>query len=725
MKKTALYIIWILFFSIGTTKASVYYVNAVTGDDLWDGSSATFQNGTVGPKMTIQAAIEMAADQDTILVADGTYTGSGNRDIVFLGKEITVQSKNGPDACILDPEGSLSDPHRAFYLETNSVVDGFTITHGFGWGGGMYCVNSSPTIRNCIIELNSSQGKGGGIACDYADPVIENCVIRENTANDGGGIYGYQSNLEIRNCTIRNNLTPDSYRGGGICCESSSNLKIVSSMVNGNISENQGGGIYCDSSSAQIINSTVIGNTADSFGGGIYTSDSLLTITNCTVSANTAAWYGGGIRSWNTTEASITNCIFWNNQIHYTGGQGAEMAIGTESVLTISYSDVEIGQDQSGSPTGIYLETGCTLNWDTSTNLDADPYFVQEGYRNTNGTSEDLTDDFWTDGDYRLLDSSPCVDQGNTSLMVDYDFDLAGANRISHDVIDMGAYESGDLQVSKLAVKAGKVNPDRTRPTQSDSFAMMGRIHIAEQYLNHAEIVVRLILQDGTFEETIDTNSDLFTKNAKKPLYSYKRKFGKNETGGITSLNLDLVKDTFSITAKQINLSGLQAPVPVEIEIGSYYQSASIVGEDILNQKKYVPFQFLFGHTDSVRVEKYQYKPGKNSITNSDSLLVIGAMAVEDPLTDLTGQEVIVQWGSFEAIIPAGSEGLIPNGTKYVYKRPETLVNSSVSYVDQAILDLVNCTFKILVKNATIGWQSEPVTFGIRFDTFDQSDMVP
>jgi len=51
--------------------------------------------------ITIQDAIDSANDSDTIEVEDGVYTGTGNRNIDFKGKAITLKSKSGnPENCI-------------------------------------------------------------------------------------------------------------------------------------------------------------------------------------------------------------------------------------------------------------------------------------------------------------------------------------------------------------------------------------------------------------------------------------------------------------------------------------------------------------------------------------------------------------------------------------------------------------------------------------------------
>jgi len=42
---------------------------------------------------TIQDAIDIAGDDDTILVADGTYSGSGNRDLNPAGIDMHFMSE--------------------------------------------------------------------------------------------------------------------------------------------------------------------------------------------------------------------------------------------------------------------------------------------------------------------------------------------------------------------------------------------------------------------------------------------------------------------------------------------------------------------------------------------------------------------------------------------------------------------------------------------------------
>ena len=74
-----------------------YYVNKATGSDTYDGASATFVSGTIGPKLTIQSAVsklvsDNAASGSTVNVAIGEYheavtlsSGTNGRFFRLLG----------------------------------------------------------------------------------------------------------------------------------------------------------------------------------------------------------------------------------------------------------------------------------------------------------------------------------------------------------------------------------------------------------------------------------------------------------------------------------------------------------------------------------------------------------------------------------------------------------------------------------------------------------------
>jgi hypothetical protein len=55
-----------------------------------------------GDSKTIQEGIDAAIDDDTVLVAPGTYSGSGNREIDFKGKAIVLTSENGPEETVIE-----------------------------------------------------------------------------------------------------------------------------------------------------------------------------------------------------------------------------------------------------------------------------------------------------------------------------------------------------------------------------------------------------------------------------------------------------------------------------------------------------------------------------------------------------------------------------------------------------------------------------------------------
>jgi len=197
------------------------YVNGATGNDDWDGLAEEW-DGVHGPKATIQAGVDVATGQATVVVADGTYSGPDNRGIDFDGKQMTVRSKNGPSSTIIDCGGVA----RGFTFNSgetdSSVVEGFTIQNGFSTSGGaILCSATSPRIVDCVIT-SCSATNGGAVLCNSAaSPTIENCILDGNSASGvGAAIYCNASSPTLMNVTIVDNTASGST--GGVHCGNSS-----------------------------------------------------------------------------------------------------------------------------------------------------------------------------------------------------------------------------------------------------------------------------------------------------------------------------------------------------------------------------------------------------------------------------------------------------------------------------------------------------------------------
>jgi pectin methylesterase-like acyl-CoA thioesterase len=106
---------------------------------------------------TIQAAIDAAVYRDTVIIAPGTYTGAGNKNLDFGGKAITVRSTDPEDANVVAATViNCQDSGRGFNFhsgeDANSVVSGLTITGGMivssYLGGGAFPAGSHRLPRS-------------------------------------------------------------------------------------------------------------------------------------------------------------------------------------------------------------------------------------------------------------------------------------------------------------------------------------------------------------------------------------------------------------------------------------------------------------------------------------------------------------------------------------------------------------------------------------------------
>lgn len=156
----------------------------------------------------IQDAINVAAEGDTVLVADGVYSGDGFRSIRFLRKNVVLISESGPESTTLDFGSDSVQNHVGIILGENqtraSVIDGFTFRGGASTtysATALGCSGASPTVRNCVFTGNV----GLVISLGNSTAVFENCSIVANLGTSSGAIQCFSSTPEFRNCLIAYN----------------------------------------------------------------------------------------------------------------------------------------------------------------------------------------------------------------------------------------------------------------------------------------------------------------------------------------------------------------------------------------------------------------------------------------------------------------------------------------------------------------------------------------
>jgi len=394
---------------------------------------------------TIQEMIDQATEGDTVLIPDGTYTGEGNKNLDFYGKNIVLKSINGPESVVIDCEWN----GRGFYFHSgedqNAKVEGFTILHGrsLTGGGGIHAEHSSPIINNCIIRDSASYssihlfefssmilnceitgnrslnraGSGAGLFCQNSELFLENCSIHGNDAYVfGGGMYINSSEAIIMGCEIANNRTSvaNEGAGGGIYCNES-DLIVSNCIINSNSTDGEGGGIACLYSEVITQDIYFSNNGALMRGGAIYIAGCFNSYLNrCILENNVSTEYGGCIYSSHCDSIYFTNCTLFNN---YSVGEGGglytkmEIAEVRNCVLWGNYPEQIVFRYTDPIVQYSDIEGG----WPGEGNIDADPLF-------TNPDSLDFS----------LLPESPCIDTGDPTFEVP----LGGGS-----LIDMGAYE--------------------------------------------------------------------------------------------------------------------------------------------------------------------------------------------------------------------------------------------------------------------------------------------
>lgn len=312
--------------------------------------SASLQATTIrvpANQPTIQAGIDAAIPGDTVLVADGTYTGDGNRDIDFGGNGVVLKSENGADVTIIDCE--LSGRGFNFHSgeDSSTVVHGFTIKNGVqANGSGAFCINSSPAFIETIFANNTAGlvtpdwGRGGAVFAINCSPTFIRCTFVGNSA--AGAI-----NCDLYGCSEHLGL------GNAIYCQNS-NLRMSQCIVAFN-----GGGfiflsgreaIYCVGGSPIFECNDFYGNFGSNWGGlGEDPTES-----NSNFSAN-PLFCDKLINDYSLNK--LSPCAATNNSCNVLIG-ALDIGCDTEFVCADANGDGEVTQDDLDFLIAFYFSTG-------------------------------------------------------------------------------------------------------------------------------------------------------------------------------------------------------------------------------------------------------------------------------------------------------------------------------------------------------------------------------
>lgn len=359
---------------------------AACGD--FDGDSIiTVYEDLSGECQTIQEAIDVAVDGDTVQVYVGTY----NESLEITGKTITIKGD------VSDPSSVVIDPNylsRAFYVHDVSgdsvIIEGFMIENGTSDGGsGINVYNAGIGVSDCIFTKNETTGSGGAISVILlvADSYVERSQFYLNRASGAGGAISLSG-----------------------LSETGSEMVLKNNLIYENEAVSNGGAVYIGIGGyASVFNNTFVANKSDKDGGAIYL-------------------YG------DSENIKIQNNIFYDNQADYNNnsdGYGGAIYLRNNLIeSTITYNDFYTNDDND-----IYID---------------DNYKSAGSVNITNQTYNPSFTDLAND-DYTLTTDSMLIDLGEDLGESGVTDDITGKTRpVDGDLdeifaYDIGAYEYGDV----------------------------------------------------------------------------------------------------------------------------------------------------------------------------------------------------------------------------------------------------------------------------------------
>lgn len=198
-------------------------------------------------------------------------------------------------------------------------------TPAMQFGAGMFTWQSSFILKNSIFRGNSAS-TASGMYNDGRENgnafTIENCLFENNTsAGYGGGIYNWQANCTLKNCTFRGN---NASNAAGVYNDGRDNISTVllenCNFENNTATDYGGSAVFNSRAKGDIKNCHFSGNVAPSSAASMYNGDSKMNIINCLFEKESANFGAALANFGSASDVLIDGCTFDQNKVNTSGG---------------------------------------------------------------------------------------------------------------------------------------------------------------------------------------------------------------------------------------------------------------------------------------------------------------------------------------------------------------------------------------------------------------------
>ncbi|MCP3918421.1 MAG: right-handed parallel beta-helix repeat-containing protein [bacterium] len=314
---------------------------------------------------------------DTVHVHAGTYL---DEEVDFLGKDVLVRSADGPSVTeLVAPAWPGSGPRPSVVHLTSgetraALLEGFTLRGGLGasnsaWGpagGGVTCIGSGATIRDCVF-VDQQAAAGGGLYAANGDLLIEDCTFTlfnlRSVAQTGDGALIVGGHATFRACSFLDLLDSTTGQGGGALAIEDATALVEGCTFDLNLNTHGVGNHVRMVNSNVVLRDSVFVRSPADHGAALASTFGTLVVDGCEVAGSWAYQHDGGGLHASGTELYVYRSWFHDNRAEgVRSGGGLYLESGSATLVdTLFESNVANRGGGIALITSDTIISGCTI----------------------------------------------------------------------------------------------------------------------------------------------------------------------------------------------------------------------------------------------------------------------------------------------------------------------------------------------------------------------------